>query len=92
MQDQVTVSTKSKIVPWNKGKLIGPKPPLRPKHVWSIRTKLQIEGRIRDLGFRWCVSWHPNLNRENMQTFLHRPYQSGPSLGSFNLKEARRHS
>src|SRR5215470_10927959 len=25
------------------------KPPLRPKHVWSIRTKLQIEGWIRDL-------------------------------------------
>ena len=25
------------------------KPPLRPKHVWSIRTKLQIEGRVRDL-------------------------------------------
>jgi hypothetical protein len=24
-------------------------PPLRPKHVWSIRTKLQIQGRIRDL-------------------------------------------
>ena len=21
--------------PWNKGKLIGAKPPLRPKHVWS---------------------------------------------------------
>src|SRR6202007_1023895 len=35
--------------PWNKGKLIGAKPPLRPKHVWSIRTKLLIEGRIRDL-------------------------------------------
>jgi len=34
---------------WNKGKLIGAKPPLRPKHVWSIRTKLQIEGRRRDL-------------------------------------------
>jgi integrase len=34
---------------WNKGKLIGAKPPLRPKHVWAIRTKLQIEGRIRDL-------------------------------------------
>src|SRR5580692_8435674 len=34
---------------WNKGKLIGAKPPLRPKHVWSIRTKLQVEGRIRDL-------------------------------------------
>ena len=35
--------------PWNKGKLIGTKPPLRSKHVWSIRTKLQIEGRKRDL-------------------------------------------
>ena len=35
--------------PWNKGKLIGQKPPLRPKHVWSIRTKLQIGGRTRDL-------------------------------------------
>jgi len=35
--------------PWNKGKLTGAKPPLRPKHVWSIRTKLQVEGRVRDL-------------------------------------------
>lgn len=35
--------------PWNKGKLIGAKPPLRSKHVSSIRTKLQIEGRKRDL-------------------------------------------
>jgi integrase len=31
------------------GKADRAKPPLRPKHVWSIRTKLQIEGRIRDL-------------------------------------------
>jgi hypothetical protein len=35
--------------PWNKGKLIGSKPPLRTKDVWSIRTKLQVEKRIRDL-------------------------------------------
>ena len=35
--------------PWNKGKLIGAKPPLQPKHVWTIRTRLQIEGRRRDL-------------------------------------------
>jgi integrase len=39
----------SKRVPWNKGKIVGAKPPLRPKHVWSIRTKLQVEGRVRDL-------------------------------------------
>jgi integrase len=35
--------------PWNKGKLVGAKPPLRPSHVWSIRTKLQMEGLKRDL-------------------------------------------
>jgi integrase len=35
--------------PWNKGKLIGAKPPLRPKHVWSIRTHLMVERRTRDL-------------------------------------------
>jgi integrase len=34
---------------WNKGKIVGAKPPLRPSHVWSIRTKLQIEGHKRDL-------------------------------------------
>ena len=34
---------------WNKGKLIGPKPPLQPKHVWAIRTRLQLAKRIRDL-------------------------------------------
>ena len=38
-----------KHVPWNKGKIVGAKPPLRPNHVWSIRTKLQVEGRVRDL-------------------------------------------
>ena len=38
-----------RLPPWNKGKLIGAKPPLWPSHVWSIRTKLQIEKRSRDL-------------------------------------------
>jgi integrase len=39
----------AKRIPWNKGKIVGAKPPLRPKHVWSIRSKLQVEGRARDL-------------------------------------------
>jgi integrase len=50
MQDHQSPSlTTPERVPWNKGKLIGAKRPLRPRHVWSIRTKLQIEGRARDL-------------------------------------------
>jgi integrase len=50
MQDQVNATpTPHKRVPWNKGRVTGAKPPLRPNHVWSIRTKLQLEGRTRDL-------------------------------------------
>lgn len=36
-------------VPWNRGRIIGPKPPLKPKHIWAIRTRLQHDGHIRDL-------------------------------------------
>ena len=35
--------------PWNKGKLIGQKAPLKVKDNWAIRVRLQIEGRTRDL-------------------------------------------
>ena len=35
--------------PWNKGRLIGQKRPLRPKEVWAIRVRLQIERHKRDL-------------------------------------------
>src|SRR6476619_6371292 len=48
MSDNV-FSAAPRRTPWNKGKLIGARPPLRPKHVWSIRTRLLVEGRIRDL-------------------------------------------
>ena len=37
------------VVPWNKGRFIGPKPPLKPKQVWAIRLHLQREERLRDL-------------------------------------------
>ena len=49
MDEQENHSSPEKRRAWNRGKLIGAKPPLRPKHVWSIRTKLQVEGRIREL-------------------------------------------
>src|SRR4051794_29760381 len=49
MQDELNGTRPPKRVPWSKGKVTGAKPPLRPKHVCSVRTKLQIEGRARDL-------------------------------------------
>ncbi len=36
-------------VPWNKGHLTGHKRPLKPKDVWAIRVRLQLEHRARDL-------------------------------------------
>ena len=38
-----------KHTPWNKGKLVGQKPPLKLKEIWAIRIRLQIADRIRDL-------------------------------------------
>ena len=35
--------------PWNKGLLVGQKKPLEPKHVWSIRVRLEIARSMRDL-------------------------------------------
>ncbi len=35
--------------PWNKGKLVGQKPPLKLKEIWAIRIRLQLAGRLRDL-------------------------------------------
>jgi integrase len=36
-------------VAWNRGKLRGQKPPLKPKEIWAIRIRLQLGHRLRDL-------------------------------------------
>lgn len=35
--------------PWNKGKLVGQKAPLRLRDIWAIRVRLQIGEKTRDL-------------------------------------------
>jgi len=35
--------------PWNKGKLIGQRPPLKLREIWAIRIRLQLKGKTRDL-------------------------------------------
>lgn len=37
------------IPPWNKGKLVGQKRPLKLPEIWAIRTRLQLAGKTRDL-------------------------------------------
>lgn len=34
---------------WNRGSLLGQKPPLKPKEIWSLRIRLQLAGKARDL-------------------------------------------
>lgn len=35
--------------PWNKGKLVGQKSPLKLKEIWAIRVRLQLSKRLREL-------------------------------------------
>jgi len=35
--------------PWNRGRILGQKRPLLPKHVWAIRVRLELSGNLRDL-------------------------------------------
>lgn len=50
--------------PWNKGKLIGQKPPLKLHEIWAIRIRLQLAHRVRDefrLGSRPACFAFPRL-------------------------------
>ena len=37
--------------PWNKGKLIGQKPPLKLREIWAIRIRLQLKKEAREFSF-----------------------------------------
>jgi hypothetical protein len=42
-------TTAGHAIPWNKGKLLGQKPPLKLKEIWAIRIRLQLDHRAREL-------------------------------------------
>jgi integrase len=46
--DTATTNTR-RATPWNKGKLLGQKPPLKLKEIWAIRIRLQLAKRTREL-------------------------------------------
>ena len=48
-ENEIPATASPKRNPWNKDKLVGPRPPLRQKHVWAIRTRLQLERQVREL-------------------------------------------
>ena len=67
--------------PWNKGLLVGQKKPLQPKHVWSIRVRLEIAHMWRDLAARLV----PDISSraDFMHALIYHPtiLPAGASLG-----------
>ncbi len=49
MQTPNLPAVRSRRPAWNKGRLVGQKRPLLPKHVWAIRVRLEIANNYRDL-------------------------------------------
>ncbi len=43
------IKTEGRALPWNKGKLLGQKPPLKLKEIWAIRIRLQLTHQPREL-------------------------------------------
>jgi integrase len=46
MDEKRTASTHTS---WNKGKLVGQKSPFKVNEIWAIRTRLQLQHRVREL-------------------------------------------
>lgn len=40
---------KPRQVPWNKGKIVGQKAPLKLREIWAIRVRLQLRSNLREL-------------------------------------------
>lgn len=49
MPIELLPAVKPSRVSWNKGRIVGQKRPLQPRHVWSIRVRLEMAGNARDL-------------------------------------------
>lgn len=50
-----TMHTASTHEPWNKGKLVGQKSPLKLKDIWAIRVRLQLsQGRAENTALQGC--------------------------------------
>ena len=45
--------------PWNKGQLIGQKPPLKFREIWAIRIRLQLKNDTRELAI---LTWRSTVN------------------------------
>lgn len=75
---------------WNKGRLLGRKPPLKPKEIWSLRIRLQLADKARDLAlFNLAVDSNLHLVRLTTQKFAtpaYTPYWLSVEQLQFRLR------
>lgn len=90
-----TLITHSTIQPWNKGKLVGQKAPLKLKDIWAIRVRLQLRKEARELAlFNLAIDIrasrlrpsHPSGRRRHVRRLgsvpSHRYATENPSTGA----------
>jgi hypothetical protein len=67
--------------PWNKGKLVGQKLPLKAREIWEVRFRLKLEHRIRDLAL-FNLGIDSKLRGCNLVTLRVRDVAQGGRVGS----------
>ena len=79
MQDSITNEVIQ--VPWNKGRIMGQKPPLKRNEIWAIRIRLQIEGQIRNLAL-FNLAIDSKLRACDLVRLRVRDVAQGPKISS----------
>ncbi len=78
-------------IPWNKGKLVGQKPPLKFREIWAIRIRLQLAQCTRDLAlFEQNVRLALSMADRGYVLESGRMAVSGKSKSLMNHKTVRR--
>ena len=68
-------------MPWNKGIIMGQKPPLKRSEVWAIRVRLQIAEQVRDLAM-FNMAIDSKLRACDLVRLRMRDVAHGPQISS----------
>src|SRR5947207_15956522 len=87
----MSTRTTGGVMPWNKGKLLGQKPPLKLKEIWAIRIRLQLDHRTRDLAL-FNLAVDSKLRGCDLVAFRVHDVVKGVRMASRAIVMQRKHS
>jgi len=61
--NEIKVTLTPDHIPWNKGKLVGQKPPLKLPEIWTVRTRLRMAGKTCEIALFDLACCHPEWAR-----------------------------